>query len=73
MNFLKILLCLGGFTFGYASSVPTTFSHSEPDEVNVLIDEMLKEMVWIQKQYDVKIQINKLKIKQINQQILVSF
>jgi len=72
MNFLKILLCLGCYSFGYSSTVPETFSYSEPDEVNVLVDEMLKEMVLVQQQYDIKIQTNEQLIKTINQSLLVA-
>ena len=72
MNFLKFLLCLGCFTFGYASSVPVTLPHSESDALNLLVDEMLKEMVNVQKQYNIKIQANEQLIKNINQSLLVA-
>lgn len=70
MNFLKFLLFLGCFTFGYANRIPN--NHSEPDEVNALIDQMIKEIELVQLQYDFKIQASELQLKQINQSLLVA-
>jgi hypothetical protein len=55
MNILKILICLGCFTFGYAT-VSTNISITEPEAIEVLVEEMLLEMAFVQKQYDIRIQ-----------------
>lgn len=70
MNFLKILLCLGCFTYGYATTSHSNFSDSEKDEVNIILNEMVFEIMFVQKQYDIKIKIHEQEIGQINQSLL---
>lgn len=70
MNILKIILCLGCFTFGYAS--PINVYDSEPEAIEVLIEEMLSEMASVQKHFDFKIQTHEQLIKGVNQALLVA-
>jgi hypothetical protein len=71
MKILSILLLFCSFAIGFANPVHYNLNHKE-DDVNLLIDQMIEEMVLVQKQYDIKIQSNEQLIKKINQSLLIA-
>jgi len=69
MKILNILLLFCSFAIGFANPIHYNFNHYKTDDVNFIIDEMIKEMVLVQRQYDLKIQTNEKLIKNINQSL----
>lgn len=68
-NFIYILF-LSCITFGFAN---TAKKHSNFDvEVNVVVDEMIKEITLVQAQYNFRILENELQLKQVNQLLLLA-
>ena len=70
MKILNILLLFCSFATGFANPINHNFNHNKTDDINLIIDEMIKEMVLVQKHYDIKIQTNESQIKNINKSLL---
>ena len=70
MKILNILLLFCSFATVFANPINHNFNHNKTDDINLIIDEMIKETVLVQKHYDIKIQTNESQIKNINKSLL---
>lgn len=72
MKILNILLLFCSFATGFANPINHNFNHNKTDDINLIINEMIKEMVLVQKHYDIKIQTNESQIKNISKSLLLA-
>ena len=72
MKILNILLFFCLFATGFANPIHNIYNHNKTDDISLIIDEMIKEMVLVQKKYDLKIQTNESQIKNITKSLLLA-